>query len=130
MLTHLHIRDFAIIDAVELELGRGLCVLTGETGAGKSILVDALQLAVGARAGSEVIRHDAARAEVTATFDLGQASAGLRALLEEQSIEIGDELLVRRVTVTAAGLEVDIRREGIASVIREMVAPRRLEAAE
>jgi DNA repair protein RecN (Recombination protein N) len=97
MLTHLHIRDFAIIDAVELELGRGLCVLTGETGAGKSILVDALQLAVGARAGSEVIRHDAARAEVTATFDLGQASAGLRALLEEQSIEIGDELLVRRV---------------------------------
>ncbi|NDE01619.1 MAG: DNA repair protein RecN [Gammaproteobacteria bacterium] len=97
MLTHLHIRDFAIIDAVELELGRGLCVLTGETGAGKSILVDALQLAVGARAGSEVIRHDAARAEVTATFDLGQASAGLRALLEEQSIEISDELLVRRV---------------------------------
>ena len=97
MLTHLHVRDFAIIDAVELELGRGLCVLTGETGAGKSILVDALQLAVGARAGSEVIRHDAARAEVTATFDLAQAPAGLRALLEEQSIEIGDELLVRRL---------------------------------
>ena len=97
MLTHLHIRDFAIIDAVELELGRGLCVLTGETGAGKSILVDALQLAVGARAGSEVIRHDAARAEVTATFDLAQAPAGLRALLEEQSIEMGDELLVRRL---------------------------------
>ena len=69
MLTHLHIRDFAIIDAVELELGRGLCVLTGETGAGKSILGDALQLAVGARAGSEVIRHDAARAEVTALVD-------------------------------------------------------------
>jgi len=97
MLTHLHIRDFAIIDAVELELGRGLCVLTGETGAGKSILVDALQLAVGARAGSEVIRHDAARAEVTATFDLAQAPAGLRALLEEQSIDLADELLVRRV---------------------------------
>jgi len=97
MLTHLHIRDFAIIDAVELELGRGLCVLTGETGAGKSILVDALQLAVGARAGSEVIRHDAARAEVTATFDLAQTPAGLRALLEEQSIDLADELLVRRV---------------------------------
>ena len=97
MLTHLHIRDFAIIDAVELELGRGLSVLTGETGAGKSILVDALQLAVGARAGSEVIRHDAARAEVTATFDLAQAPAGLRALLEEQSIDLADELLVRRV---------------------------------
>ena len=55
MLTHLHIRDFAIIDAVELELGRGLCVLTGETGAGKSILVDALQLAVGARAGERLL---------------------------------------------------------------------------
>src|SRR5207253_2421353 len=62
MLTHLQIRDFAIIDSVELELRRGLTVLTGETGAGKSILVDALQLLAGGRAGAEVVRHGAERA--------------------------------------------------------------------
>ena len=97
MLTHLQIRDFAIIDAVEVELHDGLTVLTGETGAGKSILVDALQLAVGARAGTEVIRHDAARAEIAATFDLRAADPAVRGWLTEQSIEADDELVVRRV---------------------------------
>ena len=97
MLTHLQIRDFAIIDAVEVELHDGLTVLTGETGAGKSILVDALQLAVGARAGTEAIRHDAARAEIAATFDLRAADPAVRGWLTEQSIEADDELVVRRV---------------------------------
>jgi DNA repair protein RecN (Recombination protein N) len=97
MLTHLQIRDFAIIDAVEVELHDGLTVLTGETGAGKSILVDALQWAVGGRAGVEVIRHDAARAEIAATFDLRAADPLLRGWLAEQSIEADDDLVVRRV---------------------------------
>ena len=70
MLTHLQIRDFAIVDAVELEFARGFTALTGETGAGKSILVDALLLAVGGRADSGAVRHGAERAEVTATFDV------------------------------------------------------------
>lgn len=102
MLTHLHIRDFAIIDSVEVDLGKGLTVLTGETGAGKSILVDALQLAAGGRAGAEVVRHGSERAEVTATFDLTRAAAPLRELLAEQSIDADDELVVRRV-VTREG---------------------------
>ena len=102
MLTHLQVRDFAIIDAVEIELEGGLTVLTGETGAGKSILVDALQLAVGGRAGAEAIRHGAERAEVAATFDLRRADPALRVLLEEQSIDADDELVVRRV-VTREG---------------------------
>ena len=97
MLSHLQIRDFAIIENVELDLRRGLTVLTGETGAGKSILVDALQLAIGGRAGAEAIRHGADRAEITATFDMAGAPVGLRNWLEEQSIEIDDELVVRRV---------------------------------
>jgi DNA repair protein RecN (Recombination protein N) len=97
MLSHLHIRDFAIIESVELDLRKGLTVLTGETGAGKSILVDALQLAIGGRAGAEVIRHGADRAEITATFELTGTPAALREWLKEQSIESDEELVVRRV---------------------------------
>src|SRR5579864_8080287 len=97
MLTHLQIRDFAIIDQVELELRPGLTVLTGETGAGKSILVDALQLLAGGRAGAEVVRHGAERAEISATFELAKAPRELKQWLEEQSISSGTELTVRRV---------------------------------
>jgi DNA repair protein RecN (Recombination protein N) len=97
MLTYLQIRDFAIIDAIELELRPGLTVLTGETGAGKSILVDALQLLAGGRAGAEVVRHGAERAEISATFDLAKAPRELKRWLEEQSITAGDELAIRRV---------------------------------
>ena len=97
MLTHLQIRDFAIIDAVELELRVGLTVLTGETGAGKSIIVDALQLLAGGRAGAEVVRHGAERAEVSGTFDLAQAPRELKQWLEEQSVGAGTELIMRRV---------------------------------
>ena len=100
MLTHLQIRDFAIIDSVELELRRGLTVLTGETGAGKSILVDALQLLAGGRAGAEAVRHGAERTEVSGTFELSQAPRELKAWLEEQSVSGADDLIVRRVVGT------------------------------
>ena len=102
MLTHLLIRDLAIVDTFELDFAPGLTVLTGETGAGKSIIVDALTLAGGARATADIIRAGAERAEICATFDLAQAPAALRELLAAQSIEADDELLVRRL-VTADG---------------------------
>jgi DNA repair protein RecN (Recombination protein N) len=96
VLVHIQIRDFAIIDAAELELASGLTVLTGETGAGKSILVDALLLAAGGRAGAEVVRHGAERAEVTATFSVAN-NAAARAWLAEQSIDHEDECVLRRI---------------------------------
>ncbi len=97
MLTHLQIRDFAIIDLIELEVRAGLTVLTGETGAGKSIVVDALALLSGGKGGAEVVRAGTERAELSATFDIGDSPLELRELLKEQSIDAEDELTVRRV---------------------------------
>ena len=97
MLTHLQIRDFAIIDLIDLEVRAGLTVLTGETGAGKSIVVDALALLAGGKGGAEVVRAGTERAELSATFDISESPASLREMLAEQSVEADDELTVRRV---------------------------------
>ena len=70
MLLSLHIRDFAIIDELEIELNRGTTALTGETGAGKSILLDALGLLLGDRADAGSVRHGAKRADISASFDI------------------------------------------------------------
>ncbi|MCS3903696.1 DNA repair protein RecN (Recombination protein N) [Methylohalomonas lacus] len=97
MLTALHIRNFAVIDEVELHFGAGMTVLTGETGAGKSIIVDALGLILGDRADSALLRAGAERCELSATFNI-TGNAPLQELLEEQAISGGDdELLIRRV---------------------------------
>ena len=96
MLAHLQIRDFAIIDAVELELHAGLTALTGETGAGKSILVDAVMLAIGGRGGADVVRHGAERAEIAVTFGI-RDNAAARALLEAQALDHDGEVQLRRV---------------------------------
>ena len=81
MLRYLQIRDFAIIDSVEIEFAAGLTVLTGETGAGKSIIVDALELLAGGRAGADVVRAGAERAEIAATIDISGTAGELRHLL-------------------------------------------------
>jgi len=96
-LKRIVLRDFVIISALELDLERGFTVLTGETGAGKSILVDALQLVTGARADVGVIREGALRTEVSAEFDNGP---GLQALLEVAGFDAGDSLLLRRTVDT------------------------------
>ncbi|HEX4052081.1 MAG TPA: DNA repair protein RecN [Steroidobacteraceae bacterium] len=97
MLRYLQIRDFAIIELVELELGGGLTVLTGETGAGKSIIVDALEMLAGARASAEVVRPGAERADIAATVDAASGGPALQRLLEEQAIECSEGLVMRRV---------------------------------
>ncbi|WP_137110729.1 DNA repair protein RecN [Rhodobacter sp. SY28-1] len=96
MLRSLDIRDVLIIDRLSLELGAGLNVLTGETGAGKSILLDALGFVLGWRGRAELVRQGAAQGEVTAVFDLAPGHAA-RAVLEEAGIEAEDELILRRV---------------------------------
>ena len=96
MLTHIHIRDFAIVDELELELTPGMTALTGETGAGKSILVDALGLVLGDRAGTEAIRHGADKAEVTAIFQVGALPA-VREWLRERELDADDECQLRRI---------------------------------
>ena len=95
MLTGLSIRDVVLIEALDLDFAGGLGVLTGETGAGKSILLDALGLALGARADSGLVRAGSDKAQVTASFD---APANVAALLAENDIDIdaGEPLLIRR----------------------------------
>lgn len=101
MLRHLTIRDFVIVDRLELEFSTGFGTLTGETGAGKSILIDALTLALGERADAGVIRSGCDKAEVAATFDIS-ALPEVRAWLLANDFDADSELLLRRV-VDAGG---------------------------
>ena len=101
MLTHIHIWNFAIVEALDIELESGLSVLTGETGAGKSILLDALGLALGDRADSSVIRHGESRAEISVTFDTSKAT-NAEAWLKEHELDSECECIIRR-TVSEKG---------------------------
>lgn len=96
MLARLTIRDFAVITATELEFGGGMTVISGETGAGKSLLVDALGFLSGERADAAMVRHGSERAELQAEFTVGDA-AGARMWLQEQELNDGDACLLRRV---------------------------------
>lgn len=96
MLTHIHIRDFAIIDELELEFGPGMSVLTGETGAGKSILIDALGLVFGDRAAADTVREGADRAEITLDLDIRHQNEAQQ-WLRKRDLEAGEVCLLRRV---------------------------------
>jgi DNA repair protein RecN (Recombination protein N) len=96
MLLRLQVRDFAIVDQIGVEFAPGMSVLTGETGAGKSILVDAVGLVLGDRGSGQLVRHGAKRAEFSAEFDV-TALPAVRAWLAEQALDQDDECLLRRV---------------------------------
>jgi DNA repair protein RecN (Recombination protein N) len=120
MLRSLEIRDVLIIDRLALDLGPGLNVLTGETGAGKSILLDSLGFVLGWRGRADIVRQGAEKGEVTAVFDLAPGHPA-RAVLDDAGIEAEDELILRRVT-TADGRKtafVNDRRVG-AEVLRDL----------
>lgn len=101
MLTQLSIRHIVLIESCDLSLASGLCVLSGETGAGKSILLDALGLVLGARADSGLLRRGQKQGSVTATFDIS-ANTQAQQLLAELGFDAADELLIRR-TLNAEG---------------------------
>jgi DNA repair protein RecN (Recombination protein N) len=104
MLTRLSIRDVVLIEQADIELGPGLTVLTGETGAGKSIVLDGLGLVLGARADAGLVRAGAREAKVTAEFQISQGHAA-RALLEEQGLEPEEDgrLILRRLVKADGG---------------------------
>ena len=87
MLRTLHIRDFVIVDRADIEFGPGFTVFSGETGAGKSILIDALSLTLGGRADAGALREGAARADVSAVFDTPEH---LLPWLAERELDTGD----------------------------------------
>lgn len=95
MLKSLEIKDYALIDHTEIEFGRGLNIITGETGAGKSILIDAMSLLLGERASVEVIRKGAQKAFVEGFFDV-ELNKKVRALLQANEIEYQPDLIIRR----------------------------------
>ncbi|RZI58313.1 MAG: DNA repair protein RecN [Rubrivivax sp.] len=100
MLRRLELKDFVIVPALELDFAAGFSALTGETGAGKSILIDALQLALGSRGDAAVVREGASRAEISAEFDRPPA---LAPWLEEAGFESGEESLLLRRVIDAQG---------------------------
>lgn len=98
MLHHLSVRNFILIDELELEFNSGFTVITGETGAGKSILLDAILFCLGARGFDDIIKTGAEAATVTATFDLAPSIISeIQTLVQELDIEIDDQLIIKRV---------------------------------
>ena len=95
MLLEISIKNFAIIEAISLNFEKGMTVLTGETGAGKSIIIDAMNMMLGARATTDVIRHGAPKAEIEGLFSVENNHA-LQMIFDEQGIELGDEIIIRR----------------------------------
>ena len=95
MLLEISIKNFAIIESISLNFEKGMTVLTGETGAGKSIIIDAMNMMLGARATTDVIRHGAPKAEIEGLFSF-ENSRALTEIFAEQGLELGDEIIIRR----------------------------------
>ncbi|EXS70392.1 DNA repair protein RecN [Sphingobium sp. Ant17] len=123
MLTALSIRNVVLIEALDLEFGAGLSVLTGETGAGKSILLDSLGLALGARADSGLVRNGEAQASVIATFDPPTGDHRAAALLVDNGVEMepGEPLIIRRMVKADGGSRAFVNDQPCsAALLREL----------
>lgn len=123
MLTSLAIRNIVLIEALDLSFGAGLGVLTGETGAGKSILLDALGLVLGARADSGLVRGGESQASVTATFEFAALPTAVRGLLDaaELDLDAGEPLIVKRRVKADGGSKAFINDQPVgAALLREL----------
>ncbi|TRM12663.1 DNA repair protein RecN [Lentibacillus cibarius] len=103
MLTELSIQDFAIIDQIDITFDDGLTVLTGETGAGKSIIIDAIQLLAGGRGSVEYVRHGTSKARIEGLFILGSDNRELYNIADKYGIDIQDSMVVLNRTITSGG---------------------------
>ncbi|HEX8258247.1 MAG TPA: AAA family ATPase, partial [Allosphingosinicella sp.] len=128
MLTSLSIRDVVLIETLDLEFGRGLGVLTGETGAGKSILLDALGLALGARADSLMVRAGQAQAVVSVSFDIPRAHPAL-GLLDENGLggEPGEPLVIRRILKADGGSRAFVNDQSASVALLRELGPMLVE---
>ncbi|PHR21272.1 MAG: DNA repair protein RecN [Sphingopyxis sp.] len=129
MLQSLSIRDIVLIEALDLEFGAGLTVLTGETGAGKSILLDSLGLALGNRADSGLVRQGTEKAQVTASFAPPAAGGKLAAMLAENDIEIepGEPLIIKRSVKADGGSRAFINDQPCSATLLRTVGGQLIE---
>lgn len=127
MLTSLLIKDFAIIDELELSFGPGLNVMTGETGAGKTIIVEALKLILGGRASLETIRSGSDRASVTAIFNSSDLPKEIKAILDNAGIECGDELIIHRVIGQQGKARISINGVATTAAVLASIASRMVD---
>ena len=128
MLTALSIRDIVLIEALDLDFSSGLGALTGETGAGKSILLDALGLALGMRADSGLVRNGATQAVVTASFNLPDDHAAADLLRENGlSAEPGEPLVIRRIVKADGGSRATVNDQAASATLLKELAPHLVE---
>ncbi|GAB5349505.1 DNA repair protein RecN [Alteriqipengyuania sp. 357] len=125
MLTQLAVRNVVLIEALDLDFGRGLGVLTGETGAGKSILLDSLGLVLGNRAETSLVRSGAQQASVTASFEFAEFPPALGEALDDAGIEIepGEPLIIRRQVKADGGSKAFVNDQSASVALLRALAP-------
>lgn len=129
MLCSIHIKDFAIIDELEVSFAPGLNMMTGETGAGKTIIVEAINLVLGGRAQSDLVRHGSEKASVTAVFDISVCDSFLLSELSAMGVSPSDELIVHRIVGGAGKGKISINGIPVTGGMLKNIAERLVDVS-